>query len=256
MQKHTTKGAFSAGLRQAKKRRSLAPFEEYRRRPTPRLRNRLVRANMGLAEKEARRWTHQCSEPFEDLLQEGLIGLTKAVDEFDPSTRNAFSSFAMPWIRGAIQHYLRDKGWGVLRVPRQAVEVYSKVKGAQRLMIAAGHDLTSEEVAAGLGLTPERWRFVREVRELPSPMSLDDSPLEIEDGVEAEQDFSWVMGYLQELPILERACIVERVLSSLSIEQIARRHQITEVVVQGLIKSGFKTMRDRIEGEGRYGNDH
>lgn len=247
MHQNTTEGAFSAGLRQAKKRRSLAPFEEYRRRPIERLRERLVAANWGLVQKEARRWTHQCSESFEDLCQEGSFGLIYAIEQFDPSSGNAFSSFAMPWIRGKIQHYLRDKGWGTLRVPRQAVEAYSKVKGAQRRMLAMGRDLTDEQVAIGLGIAAEKWQFIKRVREAPTPVSLDESPIEIEDEATVQEDLTWVYEHLEKLPDVQRQCIVERVFGEASIEVIAERRQLRPVVVQGLIAAGLAAMRSEIE---------
>ena len=255
MQKHSIEGAFSAGLRQAKKRRSLGPFEEYRRRPTERLRERLVTANWGLVQKEARRWTHQCSESFEDLCQEGSFGLIYAIEQFDPSSGNAFSSFAMPWIRGKIQHYLRDKGWGTLRVPRQAVEAYSKVKGAQRRMLAMGRDLTDEQVAIGLGISCEKWQFIKRVREAPTPVSLDESPIEIEDEATVQEDLTWVYEHLEKLPDVQRQCIVERVFGEVSIEVIAERRQLRPVVVQGLIAAGLAAMRSEIEVKhGSYSN--
>ncbi|NER81260.1 MAG: sigma-70 family RNA polymerase sigma factor, partial [Leptolyngbya sp. SIO1D8] len=186
-----------AAYAMARRQRSLTPFEQYKLHPTQRLRNELVQANWGLVQKEARRWTHQCAEPFEDLCQEGGFGLIRAIEKFEPSSGNAFSSFAIPWIRGAIQHYLRDKGWGTVRPPRRAVETYAKVKGAKRRLIALGRELSDEEVALGLGLSPEQWRFIQKAREQPTPISLDESPIEIEAETSEIKDFSWIYEHLQ-----------------------------------------------------------
>ena len=254
MTKHSTESAFSQARRGLKSSRPLSPFEQYRLKPTQQLRDRLVQANWGLVQKEARRWAHQCSEPFDDLTQEGSFGLLSAIEKFDPSSGNAFSSFAIPWIRGAIQHYLRDKGWGTVRPPRRAVETYARVKGAQRRLTALGRELSEEDVALGFGLTADGWRYVKEAREQPSPVSLDESPLEVEDEA-SEQDFEWVIEHLEALPEVTRRCVIERVFGQLSVEVIAQRRGIPPVVVTGLISSGLAAMKMGIQEDQRYA-DH
>ncbi|MEO0376756.1 MAG: sigma factor, partial [Cyanobacteria bacterium P01_A01_bin.17] len=74
----------------------------YRRQPSVRLRNRLVRLNMGLVRTIAHRLARQCAEPYEDLEQCGSLGLIAAIERFDPTQGYAFSSFAVPNIRGDI----------------------------------------------------------------------------------------------------------------------------------------------------------
>ncbi|MFM7577346.1 MAG: sigma factor, partial [Microcystaceae cyanobacterium] len=64
------------------------------------------------------RLSRQCAESYEDLEQVGYLGLIRAIARFDPRQGKAFSSFAMPYIRGEILHHLRDKGT-VLRIPRR-----------------------------------------------------------------------------------------------------------------------------------------
>jgi RNA polymerase sigma factor (sigma-70 family) len=91
------------------------------------LRNRIIQLNVPLAKKAANRYSTKCSEPFEDLLQEGVLGLNRAVERFDLSRGVAFSSFAMPYIRGSIQHYLRDRA-DAIRIPRAWVDKRSKVE--------------------------------------------------------------------------------------------------------------------------------
>ena len=74
------------------------------------LRNRLVKLNAGLVRKIAHRVSHQCAEPYEDLEQIGFIGLIRAIERFNPTQGCAFSSFAVPYIRGEMLHFLRDRG--------------------------------------------------------------------------------------------------------------------------------------------------
>ena len=100
------------------KHHSLQLLREYQQTGKARLRNQLVELNLGLVRKEARYWTSQCQETYDDLLQVGSIGLLSAIDKFDIEKGYAFSTFAMPYIRGEIQHYLRDKS-SALKMPRR-----------------------------------------------------------------------------------------------------------------------------------------
>jgi RNA polymerase sigma factor (sigma-70 family) len=78
----------------------------YKQEPSINLRNRLVRLNAGLVRKIAHRISHQCSEPYEDLEQIGYLGLIRAIERFNPGQGCAFSSFAVPYIRGEMLHFL------------------------------------------------------------------------------------------------------------------------------------------------------
>lgn len=74
-----------------------------------RLRNEIVIANMGLVRHVAHRYKNRCSLPYEDLEQIGCIGLIKAIDRFRPEAGAALSSYAIPYIRGEILHFLERK---------------------------------------------------------------------------------------------------------------------------------------------------
>src|SRR6476646_4256690 len=95
---------------------TLQLLREYQLSPLSETRNQLVELNFGLVRKEAHHWINQCTESYEDLLQVGCIGLIRAIERFDISKGHAFSSFAIPYIRGEIQHYLRDESPSV-RIP-------------------------------------------------------------------------------------------------------------------------------------------
>ena len=98
--------------------RSIELLTAYYRNPSLELRNELVTLNAGLVRQMAHRISNQCSEPFEDLNQIGYLGLIRAIERFNPHHGYAFSSFAIPYIRGEMLHYLRDKG-SVMRIPRR-----------------------------------------------------------------------------------------------------------------------------------------
>ncbi len=73
--------------------------------PSLQVRNQLVRLNIGLVRKIAHRVAYQCAEPYEDLEQIGYLGLISAIERFDPTQGCAFSSFAVPYIRGEMLHF-------------------------------------------------------------------------------------------------------------------------------------------------------
>jgi RNA polymerase sigma-B factor len=71
------------------------------------VRNRLIQRNIGLVRKVAHQVSRHCAEPFENLVQVGSMGLIRAVERFDVGRGHSFSSFAVPYIRGEMQHYLQ-----------------------------------------------------------------------------------------------------------------------------------------------------
>ena len=81
-------------------------MREFQQSQSAEVRNELVKLNFGLVRKEAYYWINQCHESYDDLLQVGCLGLIRAIERFDISKGHAFSSFAIPYIRGEIQHYL------------------------------------------------------------------------------------------------------------------------------------------------------
>ena len=133
----------------------------YRQKPSVQLRNRLVRLNMGLVRKVAHRLSHQCAEPYEDLEQCGFLGLITAIERFDPSQGFAFSSFAVPYIRGEILHFLRDRANSV-RIPRRWQKLNRDgSKARQALMTELGRQPSEHEIAAALEITIEEWQSVK-----------------------------------------------------------------------------------------------
>jgi RNA polymerase sigma-B factor len=152
---------------------SLELLREYQRSPSNDLRNRLVQLNIGLVRKEVHHWNNQCAESYDDLLQVGCIGLIRAIERFDLSKGHAFSSFAIPYIRGEIQHYLRDKSPSV-RVPRQWLTLHRKAaKCTQALHAELGRKPTEAEIAAALEISLEEWNEVKLASRNRSLLSLD-----------------------------------------------------------------------------------
>ncbi|WP_405459210.1 RNA polymerase sigma factor SigF [Streptomyces sp. NBC_00101] len=118
------------------------------------VRNTLVELNLALVRFAAARFRTR-SEPMEDIVQVGTIGLIKAIDRFDLSRGVEFPTFAMPTIIGEIKRFFRDTSWAV-RVPRRLQELrIDLAKAGDVLAQRLDRAPTTDELAGHLGLTRE-----------------------------------------------------------------------------------------------------
>jgi RNA polymerase primary sigma factor len=141
-------------------------------------RQRLIEKNLKLVVSVAKKYRGY-GLPFEDLIQEGNIGLIKAVKKYDPERGFRFSTYAIWWIRQAIQRAVADKSRAI-RVPAHMGEKIRKMlRTKNQLSAELGHEPTDEAVAERLGWSADEVREVKKV--VPDPMSLD-SPLSSEEG--------------------------------------------------------------------------
>ena len=137
------------------------------------LRNQLVEMNLGLVRKEVYCWSTQGTENYDDLLQVGCIGLIRAIERFDVSRGHAFSTFAMPYIRGEIQHYLRDKSPS-LKLPRRWQDLQQQAMSVTRTLQQQLHrPPTDAELAAALAISVIEWQNIKLAFRNQSLLSLD-----------------------------------------------------------------------------------
>ncbi len=134
--------------------------------------NRMIEANLRLVVSQARRYQGH-GLPVEDLVQEGMLGLIRAVEKFDWRRGFKFSTYGTLWIRQAIQRGLQNSG-RTIRVPVHVAQRQVKVRKVEsELSVALGRDPTDEEIAAVTELPVDQ---VTEVRELDRNLaSLDQS---------------------------------------------------------------------------------
>ncbi len=155
------------------KHQSLQLLREYQQTGKAGLRNQIVELNLGLVRKEAHFWVNQCQETYDDLLQVGSIGLINAIDKFEIGKGCAFSTFAIPYIRGEIQHYLRDKS-SVLRMPRRWFAIVQQSGTITKdLQAKYQRQPTEAEVALALEIPIEQWQEIQLAYQNRQPVSLD-----------------------------------------------------------------------------------
>ncbi|WP_036480463.1 RNA polymerase sigma factor SigF [Myxosarcina sp. GI1] len=152
---------------------SIELLKIYFNSPSLELRNKLVELNAGLVRKVAHQICRRCNEPYEDLEQIGYLGLIRAIERFEPYQGAAFSSFAIPYIRGEMLHYLRDKG-SMMRIPRRWQELYTKGKKLRKELTEQFGRLPNDlEIANGLDVPLEEWSECRLALQNRLPISLD-----------------------------------------------------------------------------------
>ena len=230
------------------------------------VREQLIRSHIRLAEKVARNF-RTSGEPFEDIAQEGYIGLVKAVDSFDPSLGVKFSTYATHKITGQIRHYLRDKT-SVIRQPGWLHERSRKVaRCAETLRQKLNREPTVAELAAEVGITEDevhevnRTRGIFRVTSLEAPERADEetadvpldrkriqslragaAPLPVEEKVVLRES-------IRKLKRLERTVVYALYYKGLSQTEVAEQLDISCNYVSHILRGALSRLRQILASE-------
>jgi RNA polymerase primary sigma factor len=221
-------------------------------------RTRLVEKNLRLVVSVAKKYRGY-GVPFEDLIQEGNIGLMKAVDKYDPDRGWRFSTYATWWVRQAVGRAVSDKG-RTIRLPVHMGEKMRKMARTYNgLSAELGREPTDEEVAGRLGWTAEK---VREVKgAMPDATSLD-KPLgsgeeaselgtlvedrassEVSEAVLRDMEVGWLGEAMSRLPERHRRVLIKRY--GLDEEETATLAQLAEEL--GVSKERIRQLQREAE---------
>ncbi|MDT0267201.1 RNA polymerase sigma factor SigF [Streptomyces sp. DSM 44915] len=220
-----------------------------------RVREALVEANLPLVRYAALRF-HSRSEPLEDILQVGTIGLIHAVDRFDPARGVQFATFALPTIVGEIRRYFRDSVRTV-HVPRRLHELWARVcAAAEELTVALGRSPTTAELAERLRLPEEEVLASMDAgrayrvssleagrdRDEGAPGPLDRLGYE-DPGLAGVEHRALVRHLLVQLPEREQRILLLRYYANLTQSQISAELGVSQMHVSRLLARSFSKLR-------------
>jgi RNA polymerase sigma-B factor len=230
---------------------------EYASSRDPALRERIILAYLGLADRLAARYRHSRGTTPEDLTQTARAGLIAAIDRYDPAKGAAFVPFAVACVVGELKRYLRDTGWR-LHVPRRRKEqVLRLYQTADELHQTLGRAATTSELADHLELTEEELLETWEAAQTQIGLSLDrpagdHTEVPMGDLVpapgprEEPEDLLAMTGLLADLPELERQVIVLRFFQDLNQDAIAARLGYSQMHISRLLRRALARLRAQL----------
>ncbi|WP_406837567.1 RNA polymerase sigma factor SigF [Streptomyces sp. AHU1] len=219
------------------------------------VRNTLVELNLALVKFAASRFRSR-SEPMEDIVQVGTIGLIKAIDRFELSRGVEFPTFAMPTIIGEIKRFFRDTSWSV-RVPRRLQELrLDLAKAGDELAQRLDRAPTADELAERLGISREEVVEGMAASNAYTASSLDAQPEEDDsegaladrigyedNGLEGIEYVESLKPLIAELPQRDRQILSLRFVANMTQSEIGDELGISQMHVSRLLSRTLVRLR-------------
>src|SRR3954470_15388356 len=228
-------------------------FDRWRRRGDERAHSELVNRHLPLVRQLARRYAYT-SEPLDDLVQVGSVGLLQALSRYDPRVGSSFKAYAVPTILGELRRHFRDTAWSV-HLPRSLQERTRSVQLAVgALQASLGRSPTIAEIARRIDATSEQVieameaRLAYRVESLDAPAEPGDErdkwrrAGEIDDGFDTAEQSAFLSRALNALPERERQLVRLRFEEDLSQSEIGRRLGISQMHVSRLLRRALARM--------------
>jgi RNA polymerase sigma-B factor len=235
-------------------------FREYQESRDPALRDRIICAYLGLADRLAERFRTSRGTTIEDLTQTARTGLVAAVDRFDPQRGSPFVPFAVACVVGELKRHLRDTTWRV-HVARPIKERALRLARAlDELDQLLGRSPTVAELAEHLDEDEEAVIEAMEALRSRSEPSLDQPAQSAGDGTEGSigdliaaappaeepEDLMMLPKLVGNLPELERRVVLLRFIEELTQDEIAARIGFSQMHVSRLLRRALERMREEL----------
>jgi RNA polymerase sigma-B factor len=230
---------------------------DYANSRDPALRERIILAHLGLADRIASRYRHSHRTTLEDLTQTARAGLIAAVDRYDPAKGPSFVPFAVACVVGELKRYLRDTSWRLHMTRLAKEQVLRLYKAADELHQALARSPTTRELADHLHLTGTQVLEAWEAAQTRIGLSLDrpagdDADVLMGDLVaapgprEEPEDLLALTGMIADLPDLERQVIVLRFYQDLNQDAIAVQIGHSQMQVSRLLRRALARLRAQL----------
>ena len=231
-------------------------LQDYAISRDPALRDRIILAYLGLADRLAGRYRHSRGTTPEDLVQTARAGLIAAVDRYDPSYGRPFVSYAVACVVGEVKRYLRDTSWR-LHVPRPLKEQALRLcRAADVLHQRLGRSPTTSELAEELGMGEEEvlegLAAVGSRVEVSLDQPVGEGEASLGDVVAASgareepEDLLVLPSLVAALPALEREVIMLRFFQELDQYEIAARVGFSQMHISRLQRRALARMRAQL----------